>query len=312
MRTQSLDTHPDAERALIEVIRKASIAKRFQLVQSLTQSACWSSIRAWLQSHPGAKEQEAALHLVSCTYGTEMAQIIREPLEQDASWHIQPADLLAVISPAIAVFHELGVPCYLGGSLASSLHGMQQMAQDIDLVVDLRNCPVSSLCTSLTQHYLIEERMIQQAMLRHTSFSLLHLDSLMKIDVVISKFDAFDTAMRPLVREYKLDKQYPPFRVASVYEMILFKLQRFQHHEQAHPNRLMDDAEWNDIVGMLKVQGPFLDQELLVWWVKRLGIGMAWRKAITDTGLGNVEVGEVIGQQEKTGEKERMLDVHVS
>jgi hypothetical protein len=39
---------------------------------------------------------------------------------------------------------------------------------------------------------------------------------------------------------------------------------------------------------------------------------MAWRKAITDTGLGNVEVGEVIGQQEKTGEKERMLDVHVS
>lgn len=312
MRTQSLDTHPDAERALIEVIRKASIAKRFQLVQSLTQSVCWSSIHSWLQSHPGAREQEAALQFVTCTYGAEMAQIIRVSLKQDASWHIQPVDLLAVISPAIAVFHELGVPCYLGGSLASSLHGMQQMAQDIDLVVDLWNCSVSSLCTSLTQHYVIEERMIQQAMLRYTSFSLIHLDSLMKIDVIIPKSDTFDTAMRPLVREYTLDKQYPPFRVASVYEMILFKLQRYHSHEQAYPGRLMDDAEWNDIVGMLKVQGPFLDQVLLAWWVKKLRIEMTWQKAITDTGLGNVEVGEGSSQQEKTGEKERMLNVHVS
>ncbi len=128
MRTQSLDTHPDAERTLIEVIRKASSTKRFRLVQSLTQSAWWSSIYAWLQSHPGAKEQEAALHLVTCCYGTGMAQITRTALEQDASWHVQPVDLLAVISPAVSIFHERGVPCYLGGSVASSLHGMQQMA----------------------------------------------------------------------------------------------------------------------------------------------------------------------------------------
>src|SRR5205823_7612347 len=127
------------------------------------------------------------------------------------------------LSPAVSVFHERGVPCYLGGSLASSLHGIQQMAQDVDLVVDLRRCPVSSLCAALTQHYLVDEQATRQAMRRHTSFSLLHLNSLMKIDVVIPTFDAFDTAMRPLVREYFLDERYPPFRVASVYEMILFK-----------------------------------------------------------------------------------------
>lgn len=312
MRTQSLDTHPDAERVLIDVIRKASIAKRFQLVQSLTQSICWSSIHTWLQSHPGTKEQDAAFHFVACTYGAEMAQITRASLKQDANWYVQPANLLAAISPAVAIFHELGVPYYLGGSLASSLHGMQQMAQDIDLVVDLRNCSVSSLCALLIRHYLFKEQMMQQAILRYTSFSLLHLDSLIKIDIVIPKFDAFDTAMRPLIREYVFDEQYPPIPVASVHEMILFKLQRYQGREQAYPNRLMDDGEWNDIVGMLKVQGPFLDQALLAWWVKRLEIGMTWRKAIADTGFGNVEVSEVVGPQEKIGEKERMLDVYVS
>src|SRR5947209_2218168 len=283
MRTQSLDTHPDAERTLIEVIRKASSTKRFRLVQSLTQSTWWSSIYAWLQSHPGAKEQEAALHLVTCCYGAGMAQITRTALEQDASWHVQPVDLLAVISPAVSVFHERGVPYYLGGSVASSLHGMQQMAQDIDLVVDLRHCSVPSLYAALAQHYLVDEQLTQ----RHTSFSLLHVDSLMKIDVVIPTFDAFDTAMRPLVREYILDERYPSLRVASVYEMILFKLQRYHYHEQAHPGGLMDDAEWNDIVGMLKVQGPYLDPVLLEWWVKRLDITMAWRRARADAGLSN-------------------------
>jgi len=70
--------------------------------------------------------------------------------------------------------------------------------------------------------------------------------------------------------------------VASVYEMILFKLQRYHYHEQAHPGGLMDDAEWNDIVGMLKVQGPCLDPALLEWWVKRLDLAKAWRRARAD------------------------------
>jgi hypothetical protein len=295
MRTQSLDTHPEAERVLIEVIRKASITKRFQLVQSLTQSARWSSIQTWLQSHPETQERDAALHLVTCSFGAGMAQIARIALEQDDGWHVQPANILAVITPAIAAFHELGVPCYLGGSLASSLYGMQQMAQDVDLIVDLRNCPVSSLSTTLMQHYLFEESVIRQAILRHSSFSLLHLNSLMKIDVIVPKFDAFDIAMRPHIREYILDKHYSPFCVASVYEMILFKLQRYHRHEQAYPDRLMDDTEWNDIVGMLKVQGPLLDQGLLIQWVERLDIAMIWQKATSDA-----------------GERKTPLNVHVS
>jgi hypothetical protein len=47
--------------------------------------------------------------------------------------------------------HASGLTCdnntrsYLGGSIASSLHGMQQVAQDIDLIVDLSNQNLSSL-----------------------------------------------------------------------------------------------------------------------------------------------------------------------
>ena len=61
MRTQSIDTYPEAERVMIELIRGASISKRFRLVQSLTQSALWSSFHAWRERHREASEQEAAV-----------------------------------------------------------------------------------------------------------------------------------------------------------------------------------------------------------------------------------------------------------
>jgi hypothetical protein len=38
MKTQSVDTHPEAERIMIKLIRRAPLSKRFRLVQSLTQS----------------------------------------------------------------------------------------------------------------------------------------------------------------------------------------------------------------------------------------------------------------------------------
>jgi hypothetical protein len=61
MRTQSIDTHPEAERMMIELIRGAPMSKRFRLVQSLMQSALWSSFHAWRERHREASEQEAAV-----------------------------------------------------------------------------------------------------------------------------------------------------------------------------------------------------------------------------------------------------------
>ena len=46
----------------------------------------------------------------------------------------------------------------------------------------------------------------------------------MKVDVVPSKRDVFDLSMGQLLSPIPLDERYPPFRVASAAEMILFKL----------------------------------------------------------------------------------------
>ena len=91
--------------------------------------------------------------------------------------------------------------------------------------------------------------------------------------------------MRRFVALYTLDERYPPFRVASACEMLMFKLQRYQCDERSRSDGMRDDAAWNDIVGMLKVQGPDLDLVLLEPWAGTLDVTDTWRRALTDAGL---------------------------
>ena len=285
MRTQSIDTHPETERVMIELIRKAPMSKRFRLVQSLTQSALWSSIHAWRQSHREASEQEAAVHIVSCTYGTTLAQCVQEALERREHWHVQPIDLIAALLPALQAFEQLHVPAYLAGSIASSLHGMQQLARDIDLVVDLPEHAIAPLQALLKPYYALDEDEIRQAVRTRTSCSLISLNSLVKVDMILPKREPFDTRMHQLVGQHSLDEHVPPIWLASACEMIVFKLRRYRQDEQSRADSMRDDAEWNDVLGMLKVQAPDLDLSLLEAWAAALDVTETWRRAQVDAGL---------------------------
>jgi hypothetical protein len=285
MRTQSVDTHPEAERIMIELIRKSPISKRFRLVQSLTQSEFWATIHTWQERHREASEHEAAVHVLSCSYGSGLAKLVQAALERREGWHLQPIDLLSVMLPARCAFEDLHVPYYLGGSIASSLHGMQQLAQDIDLIVDLDEQTLPSLCAALGQHYLLDEDEAREAVREHRPFPLIHLDSLMKVDVVYPKREAFALSMRLLIRGYTLDEHSPPIPLASATEMLLFKVQRYQRNERSRTDGMQDDAEWNDILGMLKVQGLDLDLPLLEEWAGALAMTDTWHRALVDAGL---------------------------
>jgi hypothetical protein len=256
------------------------MSKRFRLVQSLTQSALWSSIHAWRESHREASEQEAAVHIVSCTYGAILAQRVQEALERREHWHVQPIDLIAALLPALQAFDQLHVPSYLAGSIAGSLHGMQQLARDIDLVVDLPEHATAPLQALLKPYYALDEDEIWQAVRTRTSCSLIHLDSLMKVDVILPKREAFETRMHQLIGQHPLDENAPCIWLASAYEMILFKLRRYRQDEQSRTDSMRDDAQWNDLLGMLKAQAPDLDLPLLEAWAAALDLTETWWRVL--------------------------------
>ncbi|WP_201361733.1 hypothetical protein [Dictyobacter formicarum] len=288
MRTQSIDTHPDVERVLIALLRQASSQKRFQSVQALTRSGIWASVHRWQQHHPDASMQEAAVHYVASAYGDHFAQLVQEQLIRQEHWTVQPVDLLAVLEPILSVFDSTEVPWYLGGSLASSLHGMQQLAQDIDIVIHPRSFTFSdeklwneTRVALLKEHYVIDE----EAMHQGQSVSLLHLDSLMKVDVIISQREAFDLAMAQYTEMHLLEEQHAVLPVASAVEMILWKLVRYHTDKIMRHDGMEDDAGWNDILGMLKVQGLRLNISLLEQWAERLAMSKLLEQALLDAGI---------------------------
>jgi len=80
MRTRSSDTHPDAEAVQIALLRQATVAQRFHLVRSLSQTVMGLSWRAIRRANPEASEEEVALKFVALHYGEELADRLREYL----------------------------------------------------------------------------------------------------------------------------------------------------------------------------------------------------------------------------------------
>ena len=82
MRTQSMDTSPEAERVQIELIRQASPAQLFGLVRSLSRSMIQASRENIQQLHPDANEEELALIWIELYYGKDLAERVRAYLKR--------------------------------------------------------------------------------------------------------------------------------------------------------------------------------------------------------------------------------------
>jgi hypothetical protein len=85
MRTQSEDTSPEMERVQIELIRKASPAKIFGLVRSMSQTMIQASRENIRRLHPDASKEELTLILVELYYGKELANLVRTQMERRRS-----------------------------------------------------------------------------------------------------------------------------------------------------------------------------------------------------------------------------------
>ncbi len=78
MKPQSLDTSIEAEKVQIELLRNASVAKRFALARMLTNSTRKMAKNAIKKCNPGKNQRELNLIFVEVTYGKELADQLRE------------------------------------------------------------------------------------------------------------------------------------------------------------------------------------------------------------------------------------------
>jgi hypothetical protein len=188
-------------------------------------------------------------------------------------------DILAAITPIVEALEELGVPCHIGGSVASSLYGLPRLTIDVDLVADLRMGHVQPLVKRLQAPYYIDEDMVRDAINRRSSFNIIHQDTILKVDVFIPKTRLFDQEELRRVQSKVLEGSDRTFFVASPEGTILNKLEWYRMGGE------VSDRQWNDILGVLKVQGTHLDMHYLQKWAASLNVTDLLERALVDAGL---------------------------
>lgn len=178
----------------------------------------------------------------------------------------QTGDLDA-LEPVADALDSLGVNFYIGGSVASSAHGFARATMDIDLVADLRREHVDRLVSRLAPAYYVDAAMIRKAIDTSQSFNLIHLATMYKVDVFVTKDRPFDRLARARAMPQPFSEGSSRlFRMASPEDTILSKLEWYRAGGE------VSERQWLDVIGVMQVQREGLDRDYLVRWAAELNV----------------------------------------
>jgi hypothetical protein len=280
MRTQSSDTSPEAEGVLIGLIRNASVAKRFKSVRSITNTLLQMNIKNIQKLYPGATAAEIAQVFVAHS-GKLNSPTLVESLDARLKdrREISEPDVLVALNSITTLFANQKIPYYVGGSLASSIYGMPQLMRDLDIIAYVQAAHVPLLIPLLQENYYVDKQEVYEAVQQHTFFSMFHLNTLLKVDVIIPEISSFEEGVYNRLQWQRLDESSRQFPLSSPEDTVLIKLVLHKGYE------IFPDDQWNDILGVLKVQKSDLDVAYLEKWANHFGIMQLLERAFIDSGI---------------------------
>jgi len=149
------------------------------------------------------------------------------------------------------------------------------------MVSDLKHRHVRSFVEQLKPSYYIDEDIISHAIHRHSSFNLIHLETMVKVDVFVAKDQPYQREALRRRRTDTLDegREDDKYYLVSCEDIILSKL------DWNRMGREVSERQWNDVLGVLKVQEHSIDTQYLRRWASEMKLTDLLEQACDDAGV---------------------------
>ena len=190
----------------------------------------------------------------------------------------RPDDLVVTLTPLMSALDRLGVVWYVGGSVASTVHGRYRATNNVDVIADLREEHASPLRAALEADHYVDEDSIRDAVRRESSFNIVHFGTGLKIDVFIAGNSEYASAVRARRVTEPVGDAGSTRRlwVASAEDTILAKLDSHRRGGET------SQRQWRDVRGVVELRGAELDAKYLRRWAAVLGIDDLLERALVE------------------------------
>lgn len=188
-------------------------------------------------------------------------------------------DILAALAPVVAAFDGLGVRHYIGGSVASTMHGAIRSTMDVDVVCDLRADQVEAFLAAFGADVYVSQAAVRQAVEKRSCFNVIHLPTAYKVDVFVSRGRPFDVAAMeraiPLPLAAGRETTVP---VATPEDSIVAKLEWFRIGDET------SERQWQDVSRLVALHGDVLDLAYMRRMAESVGVAHLLDRLLRSTG----------------------------
>jgi hypothetical protein len=184
---------------------------------------------------------------------------------------------IAVTLQVVDALEQVGANYMIGGSLASTIHGVVRTTLDTDIVADLSLRQAQPFADLLTGAFYLDVGAIREAIHQRGSFNVIHLATMFKVDVFIPKGRPYDRQQLGRRQSWIADRDSGrTIYVASPEDTILTKLAWYRLGDE------VSERQWRDTLGVLVVQGDRLDLTYMRHWAAALGVSDLLERALRE------------------------------
>jgi hypothetical protein len=268
------DTSAEAERVLLEVYRRMPLGQKWLQLGDMYRDARLLHAAGVRLRNPTATVLDVHHAWMTVNLDFPAPELLREPAMDLDRLNLRE------IRAVVRVLDHLGIPYAIGGSVASSLHGIDRYTRDADITVEPFPGKESQFLAAFGPDYYLSLSAIQDALRRRSCFNIINTSTGFKVDIFVRADHPFERAalQRRLVLSLP-DAPEQPIAFCSAEDTLLFKLRWYRLGNES------SQQQWQDVLNVLRVQAGKLDNSHLDHWAADLKVSDLLARARQESGV---------------------------